>query len=173
MDEHFHQTTRLPKEQLQKLSERSNSPAILRFITLYLSFILASIWVVMSWGGAWWNLIVSQFVFGVLCCSMFAVVHESGHGTAFKSKQLNKWASRLAGLAHFYPPTFFRDFHFTHHRYTHIPGKDPEISLGGKPAPAVLRNLPVYLAWITGLPMFNYKMLIFFGGIFGMPEFFS
>ena len=171
MTEHFHRSKSISKEKLKSLIERKDHPAILRFSTLYLLFVLASIWVILSWDGVWWNWLLSQLGFGLLCCSMFAVEHETVHGTAFKNKRGNQIAASLAGLAHLYPSSIFRELHFMHHRHTHIPGLDPEISLGNQPGPAILQNPPIYLVWLTGFPLLSFKIMMLIFGALGMPEF--
>ncbi len=170
MEKDFHKSKLLSKEELRTLMKRNNNPATWRFVVMYLLFIGSSAWVVLSWNGAWWNVLLAQLCFGVLCCSTFAALHETAHGTAFQSKKRNQFAAFLAGLAHIYPSTIFRELHFTHHRHTHILGLDPEISLGNKPAPQILQNPPLYLAWVTGLPLFLFKLNMLLMGALGMPE---
>jgi fatty acid desaturase len=170
MTESFHQSAKISKEILQNLQKRSNYPALYRFTVLYSLFILNCIWIVNAFHGTWLNIITSQLSFGLICCSMFACEHETVHHTAFKSRILNRVVAFLAGVAHVYPSSLFKELHFTHHRYTHIPGKDPEISLGNKPGPAVLMNLPMYLSWISGIPLLSFKVVMTLAGALGMPE---
>jgi fatty acid desaturase len=54
-------------------------------------------------------------------------MHECGHRTAFADRRLNDAAAWLAGLLSFYNATFYRRYHQWHHRYTHLPGLDPEL----------------------------------------------
>ena len=122
MQEKFHKSKIVSKDKLIQLMSRKDNPALFRFLLTFTLFILSGAWIVWSWGASWGALIAAHISFGLLCCSMFAALHESGHGTAFKSKRLNKLVSILAGIAHFYPSTIFRDLHFMHHRHTHIPG---------------------------------------------------
>ena len=143
---------------------------MIRFVILYSLFLICSYWVVQSWSGSWINLLLAQVSFACIGCSMFACGHETTHNTAFKSKKLNQWAAFLAGLAHLYPSILFRELHFTHHRYTHLPGKDPEISLGNKPGPSVISTLPMYLSWLSGLPLFLFKIFMIIMASLGMPE---
>jgi fatty acid desaturase len=84
---------------------------------------------------------------------------------------INKTVAFLAGLFHLYAPTMFRELHFTHHRHTHEPGLDPEISIGGKAIPSVVSNLPFYLSWVTGLPLLMFKIVMLINGALFMPEF--
>lgn len=171
MKEQFHASQLLSKEQLNSLSKQNDHPALARFVWMFLAFIGMNILVVISWQSSWIFLILAQFGYAILCCSLFAALHETGHGTAFKSKKLNKIGAFLAGLAHIYPPSLFRALHFTHHRYTHIPGKDPEISLGHRPGPAILSNLGMYLSWLSGLPLLLFKIWMIISGVLTMPRF--
>ena len=152
--------------------QKSDNPALLRFVVMYLMFLGTSACVVIFWFAPIWQMILSQFAFGIVCCSTFACEHETIHNTAFSSKQLNQIAARLVGIAHLYASTAFRELHFTHHRYTHQPGMDPEISFANKPLPSVIRNIPSYLAWLSGLPLLIFKIFMLVIGAFGMPEFF-
>ena len=171
MEEHFHQSKKLEKDQLKMLMQKSDNPAVIRFIIMYLLFLATSVCVVLTWTGPLWQIVLTQIAFGILCCSIFAAEHETVHNTAFKSKQLNQIAARLVGIAHIYASTAFRELHFTHHRYTHQPGMDPEISFASKPLPSVIRNIPSYLAWLSGLPLLIFKIFMLLMGAFGMPEF--
>jgi len=170
MDTHFYKSQKIPKEKLRLLMKRSDKPAIIRFVTMFSLFLIFNILVVLSWNASWLFFLVTQLGLGIICCSMFAALHETGHATAFKSQKLNLMAARLAGFAHLYPLGIFRELHFTHHRHTHIPGKDPEISIGDKPAPEVLINPPLYLSFITGIPYLLLKINLMILSVFGWPE---
>lgn len=170
MKEHFHQSSTLSKADLAALYQRSNDPAFLRFTGLILANLGTATWVIWAWSGPWWNLVLAFLFYGLTVCSTFAAEHETIHNTAFKSKRLNRIASRIAGWLHFYPASIFRELHFTHHRYTHIPGKDPEISLGGKPAPNTIGSLPMYLAWLSGFPLLGFKLFISLVCALGLPK---
>jgi fatty acid desaturase len=170
MIEDFHQSSKLPKDKLITLMQRNDHPALIRFIIMYSLFLVISAWVVISWNGALWNMILSQIAFGIMCCSIFACLHETAHNTAFKSKFLNQLTAVLTGLAHLYPAALFRELHFAHHRHTHVPGLDPEISIGNKPAPSVIGALPTYFGWLSGIPLLLFKIGMLIMGAFGMPE---
>lgn len=170
MDASFHKSRRIPKERMRTLIERKNHPALLRFVVMYALFLLANAAAVWAWGRGWYYLVPAWAMCALLCCSVFASLHETAHGTAFKSKNLNKIAAFLAGMGHVYPSTLFRELHFTHHRHTHEPGKDPEISFGGQPAPSVISSLGMYLMWLMGLPLLLFKIMMIIAGALGMPE---
>jgi fatty acid desaturase len=46
---------------------------------------------------------------------------------------VNEWVGRFCGLVLILPFEWFRYFHLAHHKYTNIPGKDPELEAGAKP----------------------------------------
>jgi len=169
MEDNFHDSEHLPKERLMQLIKKSDSPALLRFVTMYLLILVAGTALILSWGQGFWLIFLAHIAFGIAFCSSFACEHESVHNTAFKSKGLNNLAARLCGIVQLYPATMFRALHFTHHRHTHIPGKDPEISFGGRPVASVVSSLPMYLSWVSGFPLFLFKFIILFSGVIGMP----
>ncbi|BDS13143.1 fatty acid desaturase [Aureispira anguillae] len=170
MDTNFYKSPQLTHEQLSTLTKKRNNPALFRFIILYSLFLAASVGVILSWGGSWLAILISQSFFGMLICSLFACQHETVHNTAFKSIQWNKIAAFLTGMGYLYAPTMLRELHFTHHRHTHEPGLDPEISLGGKAIPSIVSNLPFYLSWLSGLPLFMFKLGMLTLGALGLPE---
>jgi fatty acid desaturase len=85
-------------------------------------------------------------IYGFSFAAMFAPMHECAHRTAFASNQLNDAMAWFAGLLSFYNSTFYRRYHKWHHRYTRIPGKDPEL---GDPQP---KSLGDYIWQISGIP---------------------
>lgn len=150
--------------------QRSNDPAMIRFVGLVVANLGTSVWAIWAWNGPWWNLVLALFFFGLTVCSTFAALHETAHNTAFKTKRLNRIAARIAGLFHLYPASIFRELHFTHHRHTHVPGKDPEISLGDKEVPSVIGSLPMYFGWLSGFPLLGFKLFMTFVCVIGLPE---
>lgn len=85
---------------------------------------------------------------GILLVFLFTALHETIHQTAFRSRQLNDAVAFFCGFLIFLPPTYFRYFHFAHHRHTHDPDRDPELA---SPKPG---NLAAYLWAMTGLSEF-------------------
>jgi fatty acid desaturase len=78
----------------------------------------------------WWVLLPLQ---GVLVIFLFTLEHEATHQTPFASARLNEWVGRLCGFLILLPFAWFRYFHLAHHRWTNIPGCDPELG-SAKPA---------------------------------------
>jgi fatty acid desaturase len=85
-------------------------------------------------------------VYGFSLASMFAVVHECCHRTAFANHQINDIVAWWAGVLSGYNSTFYRRYHKWHHRYTRIPGKDPELT------DHIPSSLLGYGLELTGLP---------------------
>lgn len=70
---------------------------------------------------------VLMVVQGILLVFLFTLLHEASHDTPFRSYWLNTLAAHISGFLILLPPRWFRYFHFAHHRYTQVPGKDPEL----------------------------------------------
>jgi fatty acid desaturase len=65
---------------------------------------------------------------GVLIIFLFTLAHEATHQTPFTSSWLNTFFGRLSGVFLLLPFSWFCAFHMAHHRWTNIPGKDPELA---------------------------------------------
>jgi fatty acid desaturase len=103
-----------------------------------------SLWVTQK-GVNGWIALPALVVYGASLATMFAALHECVHRTAFASPKLNDGVAWVAGLLSFYNSTFYRRYHKWHHRYTQIPGKDPELE---DPKP---QSWPEYLLELSGL----------------------
>ena len=84
---------------------------------------------------------------GILIVFLFTAMHETIHGTAFRSAWLNRAVSTASGFLIFIPPVWFRYFHFAHHRHTHDPDNDPEL-MSRKP-----ETVAQYVLYLSGLPL--------------------
>lgn len=97
----------------------------------------------------WYILLVPQ---GILLVFLFSPLHECIHRTAFRTPWLNTWAARLCGFAVLVGPTHFRYFHLGHHRHTHDPVHDPELTVKKPGTPLE------YLAFLSGLPDWAWRV---------------
>lgn len=100
----------------------------------------------------WWALMLPQ---GVLLVFLFTLLHETVHETPFEARWLNRWVGHAAGAVVLIPWTWFRAFHFAHHRHTQDPARDPELAV---PAPVTraghalrVSGLPVWWSLVTTL----------------------
>ena len=114
----------LPEDQKRALTARSDSAGILHLIGHVGAIVIVSALIVI--GVPLWPLLLP--VQGILLVFLFTLEHEATHKTPFRSEGLNEWVGRLCGLLLFLPFEWFRYFHLAHHRYTNIPGKDPELA---------------------------------------------
>ncbi len=134
----------LSPEQLRRLNERSDARGLLQ-LSLHLSVMAISGGLYLSQGDRPWLALPALVIYGFSLATMFAVVHECSHRTAFRSQGLNDAVSWLAGLLSGYNSSFYRRYHKWHHRYTQIPGRDPELE---DPKPTTVGE---YLRELSGL----------------------
>jgi fatty acid desaturase len=86
---------------------------------------------------------------GVLILFLFTLEHECTHRTPFASDALCDRVGQVCGFVLMNPFLWFRYFHLAHHRFTNIPGKDPELD-SARPQ--------TRLAWlwhVSGLPIWG------------------
>ncbi|MFQ4135518.1 fatty acid desaturase [Nodosilinea sp. PGN35] len=134
---------------LTTLNQRSNRAGVLRFLG-HLGVIVLGGYL---WGSApLWLALPALVACGAGLALMFCAMHESCHRTAFANPRLNDAAAWLTGLLSFYNSTFYRRYHKWHHRYTQIPGKDPELE---DPKPTGLAD---YLWQLSGIPWWMGKL---------------
>lgn len=91
-------------------------------------------------------LLPALVVHGILVVFLFTLEHECIHGTAFRNPALNAICAAVGGFLLVLPPTYFRFFHFAHHRFTQDPAHDPELAT---PRP---RDRREYLIYLSGIP---------------------
>jgi fatty acid desaturase len=77
-------------------------------------------------------------------------MHEAGHRSAFASRSLNDAVAWWAGVLSFYNADFYRRYHQWHHRYTHLPGLDPELEDAPPTTTAAYLIELSGIAWWTG-----------------------
>ncbi|MBE7379913.1 MAG: fatty acid desaturase family protein [Leptolyngbya sp. SIO1E4] len=135
----------LPIEDLKRLNERSNLKGGLQLLG-HLAVMAGSGYLWATQRGQWAIALPALIIYGFSLASMFAAVHECVHRTAFASNRLNAGVGWVAGVLSFYNSTFYRRYHKWHHRYTQIPGKDPELE---EPKPTTFQE---YLWRVSGLP---------------------
>jgi fatty acid desaturase len=116
-------------EQLKRLQTRSNARGLLR-LGGHLVAIAASGFVytvALSFPVPILFRGLAALALGFTLVTLFATMHECVHRTAFKSTRLNDSVAWFAGLLSFYNSSFYRPYHGWHHRFTQLPGKDPEL----------------------------------------------
>uniref|UniRef100_B8HS19 Fatty acid desaturase n=1 Tax=Cyanothece sp. (strain PCC 7425 / ATCC 29141) TaxID=395961 RepID=B8HS19_CYAP4 len=139
----------LSVQALAELNQRSDAKGWQQ-LAAHLLVMVASgtIWGI-SWGIGWGNWAVAVpavVIYGFSLASMFAALHECVHRTAFANQAINDRVAWLAGVLSFYNSDFYRRYHKWHHRYTQIPGKDPELE-DARPT-----NWFTYVWILSGIP---------------------
>lgn len=137
----------LAPEQLAAFNRRSDAQGLAYFIAHY-ALIGTTGWLLLATLGTAWAvpaLLVHAFVLSYL----FSPLHECAHGTAFRSRWLNETALWITALVYIVPPYWFRYFHLAHHRYTQVPGHDPEIPLRSPAGPGA------WLIYCSALPLWR------------------
>jgi fatty acid desaturase len=107
--------------------------------------------------GHGWLSGLAALALGFTLVTLFAAMHECIHRTAFESRWLNDLVGWGAGLLSFYNSTFYRYYHGWHHRFTQIPGRDPELD---DPKPTGLAS---YLLEMSGAYWWVGKLRTHFG----------
>lgn len=144
----------IPPAELRALQRRSDARGLVQF-TGHLAAIGATCAIyVFAIEHAAPSLVVALacLTYGFTLVTMFAAMHETVHRTAFATLWLNNTAAWIAGLLSFYNSTFYRHYHGWHHRFTQIPGKDPELE---DLKPTSLRN---YVVELSGIPWWLGKL---------------
>ena len=129
--------TPVERKRMKQLMQRNDRAAIMN-TSLWLGLIIASgIAGALTWG-TWWTL-PCFFVYGVLWGSGGdSRCHESGHGTAFKTRWMNDTVHQMACYMMMREPIVRRWDHTRHHTDTIIVGRDREIIEQNPPRMALL-----------------------------------
>jgi fatty acid desaturase len=137
----------LAAAELAELNGKSDRHATRQLLThLTVLALSGTLWGTQAAHSHWLIALPALVIYGFGLAAMFAPLHECVHRTAFASQPLNDRVAWFAGLLSFYNSTFYRRYHKWHHRYTRIPGQDPELS---DHAP---RNIGEYLRELSGIP---------------------
>ncbi|MBE9154238.1 fatty acid desaturase [Cyanobium sp. LEGE 06113] len=141
----------IDRQALSELNTLRRGPAWLRLSTHLLLVVIAGwLWrqpdLALPWRAT------ALLLSGIALATCFAPLHECCHRTAFRSRATNDAVAWLAGVLSFYNATFYRRYHQWHHRFTHQPGRDPELE---DPAPT---SWPGYLKELSGWTWWSGKL---------------
>jgi fatty acid desaturase len=143
-------TALLPRDTLRRLSQRSDARGALQ-LGSHLGLLVATGLLVWASRGHPW-LAAALILHGVVLVFLFCALHECIHRTAFASRALNDGVAWLCGALLILPPSYFRLFHFAHHRHTQDRARDPELAL---PPPA---TRAAYGWRVSGLPYWRERL---------------
>ncbi len=153
MEEVFETSGAIDKPALKALAERSDRRGFMRLAGHLAAILFTGLFLAVSWGSP--LLLPAMVLHGVAVVFLFAPLHETIHGTAFRSRALNRAVAFFCGLVLFLPSGYFRAFHFAHHRHTQDEMRDPELL---RPKPETLGE---YLLVLSGLVYWNEQLQLF------------
>jgi len=143
-------TSLLPRETIRRLSRRSDARGALQLGT-HLGLLVATGAVVWASRGHPW-LAAALILHGIVLVFLFCALHECIHRTAFASRALDDAVAWACGALLILPPSYFRLFHFAHHRYTQDRARDPELAVAAPATPAA------YWWRVSGLPYWGERL---------------
>jgi fatty acid desaturase len=139
----------VPRKRMKELMRRSDYPAI-RDTAIWLGLILLFGGLGIAFWGTWWALpcfLAYGTLYGSTSDSRW---HETGHGTAFKTRWLDEGLYQLASFMIMRDPTVWRWSHARHHTDTLVLGRDPEIAAM---RPARLARLIINFVGLVDVPI--------------------
>ena len=140
MSDHHKFVSSLSAEDRNQLTRTSNSKGLAHLLG-YLALLVGCF----TAYAAGWTIFILPL--GMMLVFLFTLLHECSHSTVFRTGFLNRLTAEICGFILFLPATWFRFFHFAHHRFTHDPDKDPELAA---PKPTTWGG---YLYHLTGIPV--------------------
>jgi fatty acid desaturase len=117
----------VPRKRMKELMRRSDYPAI-RDTVIWFGLIGLFGGLGIAFWGTWWALpffLAYGTLYGSTSDSRW---HETGHGTAFKTRWIDEGLYQVASFMIMRDPTVWRWSHTRHHTDTLILGRDPEIA---------------------------------------------
>lgn len=142
----------LDRETVRRLSQRSDARGFLQ-LGAHAVLLCASGTLVWATQASLW-LAPALLMHGIVLTFLFCPLHETIHRTAFASRWPNELVGWVCGAVLMLPPEYFRFFHYTHHRFTQDPARDPELA---QPPPSTLAS---YLWRVSGLPYWHDRLTV-------------
>lgn len=151
---------------MKRLMRRTDGPAV-RDLAIWLGTMVASAIVAILLWPTWWSA-PFLLVYGLLYASASeARRHETGHGTAFKSRRLTTIVYQLSSFLTMREPDVWRWQHTRHHTDTLIVGRDPEIEVM---RPARLARVLSNFLGLVDVPRAFYLMALHSCGVLTREE---
>ncbi len=122
--------SKVPKEDFKALHQKSDLKGAAQTFG-YLGFLATTggLAFYSFWNFSWLVTVGCVFLHGMVTAFMINGVHELGHGTVFKTRQLNRFFCHLLAFLGWINHETFNTSHTRHHRYTLHPPDDLEVVL--------------------------------------------
>jgi len=111
--------------------------------------------VALSLSPRWWVWAVGQLLFALSLIQWFALLHECGHETLFRDKQLHAPLGQLAGFFTLIPFRNWKAVHRRHHKWTGWQDIDPTTEALVPRELGRVERLIVNAAWRCWIPLFS------------------
>lgn len=161
--EYVYRRELLDPERLADLRRRSDFRAWLQLGSHFGALSATGALLHALWGSPW---AAPVFVIhGMLLNYLYAAQHELMHGTAFATRSFNEFFSRITGVLVIFPRDYDRVMHFTHHRYTNVPDKDPELM--GAAESESPDTLARFIWSLSAIPYWWRRLSTLFRNLFG------
>ena len=131
----------ISRKDLKPFTKRKDGPGLI-YLSVHLTCIgLSGLLIYIAANSNW--LWPAMLLHGILLGHLFAPLHETSHGTAFRTRWINEAVLWFTGVVIIWPPIYFRYDHAGHHTYAQNKGKDPEFVL---PSPRTLLGYIYYVS---------------------------
>lgn len=115
----------------------------------------------------WWFAPISVLLIAGLQNHLLILFHEGSHWLMHPNDKTNDfWTDLLCGAPLFQYVRNYRLFHWTHHRETGVPGKDPELEIFRGQDWDYARRPPLSVAWMLFKDLFLINLLRFQTGMY-------
>ena len=142
----------LDRKVLKALAKRSDRPGIQYLFQWGIALLGSGYLVWLSLGTGWIGL--AQILYGtILVVPVYALSHETAHGTAFKSRWLNDAVCWITSLIYLEEPLHRRYTHTQHHTYTWNTEKDAQI------AAHLTMDFSGWLKEVLGYSLFKFQLI--------------
>ncbi len=158
MRTHVQALAALPPEVKTALTERSNAKG-LRHLAAHLGLI-ALTGTAIALQVPFWPILMLPH--GIALVFLFTLSHECTHETPFAARALNRAVGHALAPVLMLPFTWFRYFHFAHHKFTNDPARDPELAGQGRP-----QTWSAYLIYLSGWGYWSGSLRTLFQNAFG------
>ena len=159
MEDIVSNSPRVPRDALRGLMRREDGPAVARILASLAIFAAAVTTTATLAAGDDPRWLAPAFVGGLAYATLFPPLHEAGHNTAFASPALNEATAWVCAVLMLQAPSFFREFHWEHHRRTQDRAHDPEIMAAPDLLDGWPTNIITYLMLASGQLLWPGKLM--------------